>query len=209
MNNYQELHGFIGRRRYHVEAQAVVVVIRGLFRRDWCTFRKERTMMMKDCGLGVLVIMLVIGLGGQSGGGTGDILVGDPCVADIQPPPFGDGDVDYYDLIMVINGWGACCRSDVFPASGDGKIDVNDLIFLINQWGVCEGCTADVFPEGGDGVVDILDLIRVVNDLGFCTETANYDCLEDFLPPGGDGLVNILELVGVVNGIENCAPTAE
>ena len=48
------------------------------------------------------------------------------------------GNVDVDDLLVIINGWGACkvppaaCEGDI---SGDGTIDVDDLLAVINNWG--------------------------------------------------------------------------
>jgi probable HAF family extracellular repeat protein len=46
-----------------------------------------------------------------------------------------DGAVGIDDLLMVINGWGACqgvCAADV---TGDGMVNIDDLLMVINNWG--------------------------------------------------------------------------
>jgi hypothetical protein len=69
---------------------------------------------------------------------------GAPCPADIAPLPDGNGVVDVDDLLVVINGWGACetgeeCPSDIVPVSnGNGVVDVDDLLLVINAWGTCD-----------------------------------------------------------------------
>ena len=63
------------------------------------------------------------------------------CAADVHPtPPFGDGDVDVDDLLVVINNWGNCpagfgyCPGDIVISVGH-TVDVDDLLAVINGWG--------------------------------------------------------------------------
>jgi hypothetical protein len=50
----------------------------------------------------------------------------------------GDGLVDVDDLLLVINGWGACPDPKVESCPGDldesTTVDVDDLLIVINGW---------------------------------------------------------------------------
>lgn len=74
----------------------------------------------------------------RSGGGDGV-----PCPGDAN----NDNVVNVNDLLMVINGWGACplpcppfCAGDVNQSC---QVNVTDLLMVINGWGLCPGCPAD------------------------------------------------------------------
>ncbi|MCI0363459.1 MAG: dockerin type I domain-containing protein [Phycisphaerales bacterium] len=64
----------------------------------------------------------------------------EPCLADVAPPPSGDGVVNIIDLLAVISAWGACspppapCLADI---NGDGVVNVADLLAVISAWGPC------------------------------------------------------------------------
>lgn len=60
------------------------------------------------------------------------------CVGDID----GNGQVDLFDLVAVVTGWGTCpdkpepCPADV---DGDGTVGVHDLIAVLLNFGPCDG----------------------------------------------------------------------
>jgi uncharacterized repeat protein (TIGR01451 family) len=73
-----------------------------------------------------------------------NVVVVDPCPADIAPLPDGNNVVDVDDLIAVILAWGPCadcskCPADIrdMPSSGNCVVDVDDLIQVILNWGDC------------------------------------------------------------------------
>jgi hypothetical protein len=48
--------------------------------------------------------------------------------------------VDIDDLLVVVNGWGACpipplpCPADV---NHSGSVNIDDLLAVVNAWGAC------------------------------------------------------------------------
>ena len=58
----------------------------------------------------------------------------------MPPPPAPnadvneDGQVNFYDVFMVLGAWGECpgCREDI---DASGFVDLTDLLIVINQWG--------------------------------------------------------------------------
>ena len=62
---------------------------------------------------------------------------------------------------------GSGCVADI--AGNNNVVDVDDLLIVINGWGACKGsCPADIAPEGGDGMVDVDDLLSIINAWGGC-----------------------------------------
>ncbi len=55
-----------------------------------------------------------------------------PCPADLTR----SGTVDVFDLLQLLNAWGACtdCPEDL---NSDGAVDVFDLLQLLDSWGAC------------------------------------------------------------------------
>ncbi len=49
----------------------------------------------------------------------------------------GDGVVDVFDLLILLDAWGACPREGSCPAdlNDDGAVDVFDLLILLDSWG--------------------------------------------------------------------------
>jgi hypothetical protein len=57
------------------------------------------------------------------------------CLADIFPPPEGDGVTNVDDLLFLIGAWGPCpdpCPPDL---DGDGAVELDDLLILLGAWG--------------------------------------------------------------------------
>ena len=61
--------------------------------------------------------------------------VGAPCPGDLT----GDGDVKVFDLLELLDAWGACADPGDCPADLDrsGTVDVFDLLLLLENWGGC------------------------------------------------------------------------
>ena len=66
------------------------------------------------------------------------------CIADIASSDArgGDGVIDMFDLMEVLDAWGSCadpcppgCAADL---TGDCAVDVFDLFLLLENWGPCE-----------------------------------------------------------------------
>jgi hypothetical protein len=55
-----------------------------------------------------------------------------PCPADVN----GDGSVNVFDLLQLLDAWGDCpgCPEDL---DGSGTVDVFDLLMLLGEWGPC------------------------------------------------------------------------
>lgn len=49
----------------------------------------------------------------------------------------GDGVVNVFDLLMLLDQWGACSHPDLCPAdlTEDGQVNVFDLLLLLDNWG--------------------------------------------------------------------------
>jgi hypothetical protein len=73
------------------------------------------------------------------------------CPADIQPPPFGNFEVNIDDLVSVINNLGACdpgtsCFGDISPVDtsdplnpvvGNMNVTIDDITACLNAYGPC------------------------------------------------------------------------
>ncbi|TVQ50641.1 MAG: hypothetical protein EA377_14185 [Phycisphaerales bacterium] len=61
--------------------------------------------------------------------------VGVPCPGDLT----GDGDVNVFDLLALLEAWGPCADPNDCPADLDrsGTVDVFDLLLLLENWGGC------------------------------------------------------------------------
>ncbi|MCH8851067.1 MAG: hypothetical protein IID41_00280 [Planctomycetes bacterium] len=48
----------------------------------------------------------------------------------------GDGQVEAFDLAMLLGAWGPCegCTTDF---NGDGVVDAADLAQVLGAWGMC------------------------------------------------------------------------
>ncbi|TVQ51913.1 MAG: hypothetical protein EA377_11320 [Phycisphaerales bacterium] len=59
----------------------------------------------------------------------------DPCPADLT----GDGVVNVFDLLLLLESWGTCADPSNCPAdlNNDGIINVFDLLELLANWGAC------------------------------------------------------------------------
>jgi hypothetical protein len=71
---------------------------------------------------------------GSGNNGYVATLTCDVCFTDIND----NGVTDVDDLLMVIDGWGACvnppCHSDL---DSNDQTNVDDLLHVINKWGNC------------------------------------------------------------------------
>lgn len=58
-----------------------------------------------------------------------------PCPGDLT----GSGAVDVFDLLLLLDAWGACADPEDCPAdlTRDGVVDVFDLLVLLDEWGAC------------------------------------------------------------------------
>jgi len=65
----------------------------------------------------------------------GNNLMFDVCQFDCSDIT-GDGQVDFDDLLFVINQWGL--TNSLADVNDDGIVDVLDLLDMIDNWGVCE-----------------------------------------------------------------------
>ena len=54
------------------------------------------------------------------------------CDADVD----GNGEVDFDDLLLLLNAWGPCegCPEDI---DGDDQVTFDDLLILLSLWGPC------------------------------------------------------------------------
>lgn len=63
------------------------------------------------------------------------------CEGDVN----GDGNVNIYDLLLLLANWGPCdgspCQGDL---NGDGVVDLDDLEILIANWGPCGGAVPPI-----------------------------------------------------------------
>ena len=57
-------------------------------------------------------------------------LPADSCPADID----SDDDVDFDDLLMLVNNWGGSGEGDI---DGNGVVNTADLLALLSAWGAC------------------------------------------------------------------------
>ncbi len=65
--------------------------------------------------------------------GSSAIIVASPdCPGDLNL----DGHVNVFDLLLLLEGWGACdgCPADL---NGDGTVNVFDLLLMLDAWGEC------------------------------------------------------------------------
>ena len=54
----------------------------------------------------------------------------EPCTADLN----GDGQVDFSDLLVILDAWEATTAGD---ANGDGVTNFSDLLLVLDGWGAC------------------------------------------------------------------------
>ena len=131
-----------------------------------------------------------------------------PAVHDIVP----NGEVDVFDLIELLNNWGATGQN-IADVNGDEVVDTFDLLQLLNMWDgiLCEcgnnvvepgeqcddgntnngdGCSSQCTFEGGPISVDVctaVDLDNVRNDLfGIYKQTCDIDLSGVNFEPIGD-----------------------
>ncbi len=62
-----------------------------------------------------------------------DLDAGEMILGDLN----GDGSVNVFDLLILLDQWGPCPRPEDCPAdlNGDGQVNVFDLLILLDQWG--------------------------------------------------------------------------
>jgi len=95
---------------------------------------------------------------------------------EFQAPPIPPGDLDrdsivgVSDFILLLAGWGPCCRGDL---NSDGTIDQDDLNLLLKILGPCPKagpCPGDL---DDDGDIDPDDALRLVDGFGGCAPCSN------------------------------------
>lgn len=111
--------------------------------------RSERLRSSVGCFVLTLLLFMLI-INSQHSRDTlasslpGGLLAGEPeaCQADLN----GDGTIDVFDLLLVLESWGPCpaCPADL---TNTGAVDVFDLLFLLENWGA--SCKADRTPRPG------------------------------------------------------------
>ncbi len=55
-----------------------------------------------------------------------------PCPADLD----GSGDVDFEDILRVLDAWGN--KGGPEDLDGSGTVDFDDLLIVLDSWGPCE-----------------------------------------------------------------------
>ncbi len=55
-----------------------------------------------------------------------------PCPADLD----GSGDVDFEDILRVLDAWGN--KGGPEDIDGSGTVDFDDLLIVLDSWGPCE-----------------------------------------------------------------------
>ncbi len=72
-------------------------------------------------------------------GMVGDVTVEVPVAPACPEDLTGSGAVDVFDLLQLLDSWGACADVDDCPAdlTQSGVVDVFDLLQLLNAWGSC------------------------------------------------------------------------
>ncbi len=90
---------------------------------------------------------------------------------ELQSPPIGPGDLDrdsivgISDFLLLLAGWGSCCRGDL---NIDGRINGDDLDLLLAVLGPCPkvgSCPADL---NNDGEINPDDVLLLAGGYGGC-----------------------------------------
>ena len=87
--------------------------------------------LAEDCGLTAPTSLDDIGFPDIDWGLTMSFIADDePCTADLN----GDGQVDFSDLLVILDAWEATTAGD---ANGDGVTNFSDLLLVLDGWGAC------------------------------------------------------------------------
>ncbi|TVQ51324.1 MAG: hypothetical protein EA377_12810, partial [Phycisphaerales bacterium] len=88
---------------------------------DFILIRANVDISRKQDGTQFASVLIIIGI--------------DLCASDLND----DDVVDVFDLLALLEDWGACADPDDCPAdlNGDGVVNVFDLLILLANWGEC------------------------------------------------------------------------
>ena len=60
------------------------------------------------------------------------------------------------------------CLGDIAPETGNGVVNVFDLLKLLEQWGAPVPSSADIAPDQCDAEVNVFDLLQLLENWGPC-----------------------------------------